>query len=162
VKRALGVLVMASAFAGLAHSATSVQQAHAYLAPICAVNVTGEGFDPWTGLPHGRSYLCDPTHFGPGPEAPHFVQEDVPIDMSLRRALPLGFLLGLTLSLGGLFLGRRFGSHPWRGALALLIGGLVVVTAVGLMQPRIKMGLSCGPPPTDPVAYAEWSKECRA
>ena len=109
--RLLTIGLLSAAFAVAAFVATSSHREWAYLGPVCAKNVTGDGFDVWTGMPHGRSYLCDYTDFGPTGEVPHFVQEDVPPDMVGRRAvpLPLGFLLGVALTLAGLALRRRLG-----------------------------------------------------
>ena len=58
------------------------------------VDVVAEGFDFWTGAPHGRSYRVDPA-FVPN-AAPERITLPIPEDMAGRRAIPgpVGFAVG--------------------------------------------------------------------
>ena len=140
LRHLIAILALGVAFGLAAFLATSDHRVRAYLGPVCATADTPEGFDLWTGLPHGRSYTCDYSSFGPTGEAPHFVQGDVPPDLLGRRALPfpLGFLLGAALVVGGLAIGRRLAlRRRWLPTVGLLAVGLAVVTAAAAQQPRI-------------------------
>lgn len=80
------------------------------------VDVVGEGFDPWTGFPHGRSFTCDPAAFG-GSRAATYVVSALPDDVVDRRAIPLpvGLAIGGLLAGGMLLLRdrrRRFDMRP--------------------------------------------------
>jgi hypothetical protein len=73
-----------------------------YLGPLCRSDeVRAAGFDPWTGLPVGSIYRCDPTH--PQDPPSHLVPLPVPDDLVGRRAIPVpvefaaGVVLGLLL-----------------------------------------------------------------
>jgi len=71
-----------------------------YLGPLCRSDeVRAAGFDPWTGLPVGGIYRCDPTF--PGDLPSHLVPLPVPEDLVGRRAIPVpvGFAVGAVLSL---------------------------------------------------------------
>lgn len=108
IAHALVVGILSLAFGLAAFLVTATHEQRNYLGPICAINIVDDGFDPWTGLPHGRSYTCDPNVFGSTREVLTLIQGDVPEDMAGRRAVsvPLGFLLGAALAVGGLQLRR--------------------------------------------------------
>jgi hypothetical protein len=77
-----------------------------YLGPLCATaNVQLPGFDPWTGLPQGRIYVCNETYIRDdgttvvGPP-PRIVADPIQDELVGRRAIPLpiGFVVGALIS----------------------------------------------------------------
>jgi hypothetical protein len=62
----------------------------------------GDGFDPWTGEPHGRVYLVDTSFDGTGPTK--LVREPAPSHLGGRRAIPVWVGFGATLLVGGAIL----------------------------------------------------------
>ena len=91
-----------------------------YLGPGGVVDDVKEGFDLWTGLPHGRSYRYDPESIAHG--ASELIQSaPPPADMQGRRAIPLpvGFAIGSGAAAGTLLLiSRRRAATSLRGSRA--------------------------------------------
>lgn len=84
---------------------TSGYASPGYLGPLCRSSTIEAGFDPWTGLPHGPAYVCEPTFAGDPPT--HLVAEPIPAELVGRRAIPMpvGFAVGAVAA--GLFLALR-------------------------------------------------------
>ena len=85
---------------------TSMQAFSVYLGP-CHPGIA-QGFDPWTGLPHGATLICEPQSVSTGPTAEPSVfqpgsttQTPTPSDLASRRAVPvpIGFVVGAGLVL---------------------------------------------------------------
>jgi hypothetical protein len=81
-----------------AYILTSMQPSVAYLG-FCHPGIA-QGFDPWTGEPHGSTLNCEPSGVIPQ-TAPTTIQTPTPPDLASRQAIPvpLGFLLGAGLVL---------------------------------------------------------------
>jgi hypothetical protein len=99
------VLFVAFVFGWLAFDFTSSmppEQAHSN--PVCVGIVQHDaGFDPWTGVPHGRFYTCPPA---PGATPTVYFQVALPEDVAGHRAIPVpvGFAIGLLFAGGIWFL----------------------------------------------------------
>lgn len=103
--RRLALAVAAGLVLGIgAFAATGFESPTIYLGP--CYPVVGEGFDPWTGLPHGSVWECAPwiVPAGAGATAtegrPGFAQP--PSDAIAGRwavPVPLGFVAGAGLAL---------------------------------------------------------------
>ena len=95
-----------------AYGATSTAPTFRYLGPLCATDEVYPGFDPWTGVPYGRSYTYDCPGNEPWEPANPIRIEDMPTELAGRRAipLPLGFLVGTGIGLAILLLGHRYRS----------------------------------------------------
>ena len=68
----------------------------------CIRDEVAAGFDPWTGLPHGRTFVfggCGPLS---GPETS--AVEPIPADMVSRRAIPVPLGIALAASAAILYL----------------------------------------------------------
>jgi hypothetical protein len=89
---------------------TSQHQTYLALGPLCLSDVIEQAdFDPWTGEPHGITWVCDPSR-NPDVEGvvvgtPRVIVDDPPIEMAGRTAvpLPIGFLVGATVSIVAFF-----------------------------------------------------------
>jgi hypothetical protein len=95
---AIGLIGVATGLG--AFDLTAMHQPHLYIGPLCAVDDHSPAFDPWTGLPSGRTFVmqCDASlqQTGEGP----LVIDPVPPDMVGRRAIPVpvGFAVGVAIS----------------------------------------------------------------
>jgi hypothetical protein len=92
-----------------AYALTSITPSYVYLGAVCATNDAHPGFDPWTGEPHGRSFIRDcKGNLGEVQAGPIPIVTDTPAELVGRRAvpLPLGFALWIALTLGWLALVR--------------------------------------------------------
>jgi hypothetical protein len=77
---------------------TSATPTYAYLGPLCAIReIAPPGFDPWTGVPHGRIFDCKPIDGS----ATTRVTGEPPDELIGRPVvpLPLGFALGAFITL---------------------------------------------------------------
>ena len=85
-----------------------------FLGPLCRQNTNEAGFDPWTGLPHGSTYVCRP--IGPSDPPAHLVSDPMPDDLAGRRAIPMpvGFGVGVIAAVFFLALRDRRRSRPVR------------------------------------------------
>jgi hypothetical protein len=83
---AVGLVVGCGAF-----FLTSMQPPFAYLG-FCNPGVA-QGFDPWTGQPHGSTLVCDPNVLVPEPAT---INHPIPPALVGRQAIPvpLGFVIG--------------------------------------------------------------------
>jgi hypothetical protein len=106
------VIFVACVFGWLAFSITSsAPPERVHSNPVCVGIVEYDaGFDPWTGLPHGRFYTCPPA---PGADPTMYFQVAVPDELIGRRAIPLpiGFALGAILA-GGIWVLSERPSRP--------------------------------------------------
>jgi hypothetical protein len=87
---------------------TSMQPAFGYLG-FCHPGVA-QGFDPWTGQPHGSTLICDQNALVPNPQAT--INDPIPPALVGRQAIPvpLGFVVGAGVVLLIPVLRRRDGS----------------------------------------------------
>jgi len=87
---------------------SQVRLLYTYSLPVCGASaelrVTDPGFDPLTGLPHGRSYSCT----APG-ASEHLIDLGLDPSLASRWAIPLpvGFALGAASATVTLGLMRR-------------------------------------------------------
>ena len=96
-----------------AYALTAQHQQHGYLGPLCrGAEVSGDGFDPWTGDPIGATYVCEQLF----PDSPptHLVTSPPPDDLVGRRAIPVqvGFAVGFVGTALLLWLRRRRDIQP--------------------------------------------------
>jgi hypothetical protein len=121
----LAAVALAGTAIGLAtFSFTSTHRAYIYLGPLCAThNIQTPGFNPWTGDPQGRIYVCDRNFLGGGSSAVaspipvEVVASPVPVELVGRKAIPVpvGFAVGSSVSAPIVFwLDRRRRRRPAR------------------------------------------------
>ena len=67
-----------------------------------------QGFDPWTGLPHGATLECV-LSAATAATQPSTVSRPVPDELATRRAVPVpvGFVLGASIALALVSVGNR-------------------------------------------------------
>jgi len=103
-----GLVLVAAGMGWWLFALSSMHDSGKYLGgPIVELQQT-DGFDPWTGEPHGRVYLVDTSFDGTGPTK--LVREAAPSHLGGRRAIPVWVGFAATLVVGGAVLaggGRR-------------------------------------------------------
>ena len=87
VRIVVGTTLPGIAIGLAAFQVTSTHPTYLYLVPLCATDGEGPGFDPWTGEPHGRRYLCSET--ATPDEHAFWVTVPTPAELVGRRAIPL-------------------------------------------------------------------------
>jgi hypothetical protein len=108
---AVGTIVGVNAFA-----LTSTQAPFEYIG-FCHPGIA-QGFDPWTGLPHGSTLYCQPEYaIGPAGSivrrpVPASIQTAIPPELASRRAIPIP--LGFVLGAGALLLVAALKDVLWR------------------------------------------------
>lgn len=122
----LAIGLVGVSVASVSFALTSSYRQPVVLGPICrAADVRPAGFDPWTGLPVGDVYRCEPVF--PGDPPAHDVALPIPDDLVWRVAMPLpiGFVLGAAVATPFLIGRRRAGVVAAAAGVitALLLGG---------------------------------------
>jgi hypothetical protein len=112
LRRRVAIAVLAGIALGwAAFLVTSMSGPLVYLGPIGRVEtIRDPGFDPWTGRPHGDTYLLDRSSRGvTGPAV--LVTDPVPEELADRWAIPLPIgipLSGLVVFVGLTYRARAF------------------------------------------------------
>jgi hypothetical protein len=105
-----GLALLAAAMGWGLFAVTAIHEPSMYLGPIGIVELQQmDGFDPWTGAPHGRVYVSDGGLAGMVGDPPRtLVHEAAPASIAGRRAIPVWVGFGATLAIGWVVLvGRR-------------------------------------------------------
>ena len=99
-----GLVLVAAGMGWWLFALSSMHDSGRYLGPLGIVELQQmDGFDPWTGEPHGRVYLFDGSLItGTGPT--RLVREPAPSHLGGRRAIPVWVGFGATLLVGGAIL----------------------------------------------------------
>lgn len=137
VRTLVAITLLGVAFGAAAFAITSFHPQYRYLGPLCTAEDQWPGFDMWTGLPHGRSYIarCDPPLAGA--PTPYRYVGPVPDEMAGRRAIPLpvGIPTGwLLATLGVIWSERRQRSSSPRARPNLMVErALIAAVAPSLL-----------------------------
>jgi hypothetical protein len=106
-----GLVFVAAAMGWSLFAVTAIHEPSLYLGPIGIVELQQlDGFDPWTGAPHGRVYVSDGGLGGIVEDPPlTVVHESAPASIAGRRAIPVWVGLGTVLAIGWAILAGRPG-----------------------------------------------------
>ena len=105
--RQLVVTVIVGIVIGSGAFLLSSQQPQDFYLGFCHPSIA-QGFDPWTGLPHGATLECVPSAVTAATE-PSTMSLPIPDELAPRRAVPVpvGFALGVCIALVLVSVGNR-------------------------------------------------------
>jgi len=106
-----GLVLLAAAMGWGLYAVTPIHEPVMHLGLIGIVELQQvDGFDPWTGAPHGRVYVYDGGLGGIVDDPPlTLVHEAAPASIAGRRAIPVWVGFGATLAVGWAVLAGRRG-----------------------------------------------------
>jgi hypothetical protein len=109
--RQLSLTLFVGIVIGLGAFLLSSQQPPFFYLGFCHPGIA-QGFDPWTGLPHGATLECVPSAATAATQ-PSTVNLAAPSDLATRRAVPVpvGFGVGVSLAFVLVSMGNRQRRH---------------------------------------------------